>query len=197
MKRFQRSPEPPEFDAQCRRPGLAWLARNPPPKRPRDFWSPFKLPLAEASDCLCNYSCLFEPVGTVDHYLSCMVHRERAYEWTNYRFASHWINCCKGTADEALLDPYEVGDDWFEILLPSLQMVLTNRVPPDQRDRAEFTLLRLHLRDDERIIRLRQEWYRMYQVGELSLEGLRKKAPLLARAIEQSAVDEPESDPLP
>lgn len=31
---------------------------------------------------------------------------------------------------------------------------------------------------------LRREWYRMYQCGELNLEGLRKKAPLIAAAIE-------------
>jgi hypothetical protein len=194
MKRFLRSPEPAEFDAQCRQPGLAWLARNPPPKRPRDFWSPFKTPLAEASDWLCNYSCVFEPVGTVDHYLSCKEHRERAYDWSNYRFASQWINCCKGTADDALLDPFEVGDDWFEILLPSLQMVLTDRVPPEQRQRSAFTLLRLRLRDDERIIRLRREWYRMYQDGELNLDGLRKKAPLLARAVEKQRAHSPLAD---
>jgi rsbT co-antagonist protein RsbR len=37
----------------------------------------------------------------------------------------------------------------------------------------------------ERVIRQHREWYRMFQDGELSLEGLRKKAPLIARAIEK------------
>lgn len=40
---------------------------------------------------------------------------------------------------------------------------------------------RLH--DDERVLRQRREWYRMFQDGEVSLEGLRKKAPLIAMAV--------------
>ena len=71
----------------------------------------------------------------------------------------------------------------FEILLPSLQLVLTSAVPSAIRKRADFTLTRLHLRDDERIIRQRQQWYRMYQEGKLSLEGLETVAPLIARAV--------------
>jgi hypothetical protein len=191
MRRFQRKPEPAGFDEECRQPGLAWLQRNPPPKRPRDFWSPFRAQLCDAFDQLCGYSCMYEPVGTVDHYLSCSVHRERAYEWSNFRFASQWINSSKRTADDDVLDPFEVEDGWFEILLPSLQLVLTDRVPPEHRTRAEHTLLRLHLRNDPRVIRQRAEWYRMYEEGELSLEGLRKKAPLIAEAVERQAFTRP------
>lgn len=153
--------------------------------RPRDFWSPFKGQLADAFAQLCAYSCLFEPVGTVDHYLSFRERRDLAYEWSNYRFASQWINSSKQAADDAVLDPFEVGDDWFELLLPSLQLVASDRIPPAERARAEKTLERLHLRDDERVVRQRSEWYRMYNEGEVSLDGLRKKAPLLARAIEK------------
>jgi hypothetical protein len=185
MKRFQRALEPAGFDEGCRQPGLAWLRANPSPKRPRDFWSPFKTRLCDAFGQLCGYSCMFEPVGTVDHYLSCHVRRERAYEWDNFRFASQWINSSKRTADDEVLDPFEVEDGWFEILLPSLQLVLTDRVPPEHRARAEHTLRRLHLRDDVRVIRQRAEWYRMYEEGELNLEGLRRKAPLIADAIER------------
>ena len=74
-------------------------------------------------------------------------------------------------------------DGWFEVLLPSLQLVATDAVPEVLRDRANFVLKRLHLRDDERVVRQRREWYRMYQEGELTLDGLRKKAPLIAAAV--------------
>lgn len=183
MRRFQRCDPPDGFDKRCRQRGLDWLAQNPSPARPRDFWSPFKPQLADAFECLCGYSCMYEPVGTVDHYLSCHEHRERAYEWSNFRFASQWINSSKKSADDTVLDPFEVEDDWFEILLPSLQLVVTDRVPPEHRARVEYTLHRLHLRDDERVIRQRAEWYRMYTEGEINLEGLQKKAPLIARAV--------------
>lgn len=66
-----------------------------------------------------------------------------------------------------------------------LQLVVNeSRVPESLRERARFVLTRLHLRDDERVIRQRRAWYRMYEDGELTLEWLRRKAPLIARAIE-------------
>jgi hypothetical protein len=185
MIRFEPSPSPTEFEERCRQPGMAWLAENPAVARPRDLWSRFKPQLADAFGQLCAYSCMYEPIGTVDHYLSWKTHPERAYDWDNYRFASPWLNSSKQAADDAVLDPFQVGDGWFEIQLPSLQLVLTDAVPKEHRARAEHTLVRLHLRDDERVIRQRREWYRMYQEGELSLEGLRKKAPLIARAVEK------------
>jgi hypothetical protein len=83
-----------------------------------------------------------------------------------------------------VLDPHEVGAGWFEILLPSLQMRVTDFVPPDMRAKAEYTLKRLKLRDGERIIKWRKAWYDMYLANELPLSGLRKVAPLLAQAVE-------------
>jgi len=129
---------------------------------------------------------MFEPVGTVDHFVSCDEDRSKAYVWSNYRFASGWINSSKSTVTSSeIFDPFEVGDGWFEILLPSLQLVATHAVPETLRKRADFVLDRLHLRDDERVIRQRREWYRMYQEHELTLDGLRKKAPLIALAVEK------------
>ncbi|MEB3336577.1 MAG: hypothetical protein VKJ46_03875, partial [Leptolyngbyaceae bacterium] len=126
-------------------------------KRPRDLWSPFKSPLADGFHKLCGYSAMLDLGGTVDHYLSCKNHRSLAYEWSNYRFCSGWINSSKRALDDQVLDPFQVEDDWFEILLPSLQLVLTASVPDSERDRAEFTLQRLGLKDDERILRQRRE----------------------------------------
>lgn len=122
-------------------------------------------------------------VGVVDHYLSCGNHPKRAYEWRNYRYASAWINCSKGTEDEKVLDPLEVQDDWFQVLLPSLQLVLTDRIPAEQRQRAQYTLERLHLRDDERVIRQRRAWYSEFESGGISLNELERVAPLIARAV--------------
>ena len=128
---------------------------------------------------------MYEPVGTVDHFVSCDTDAKLAYEWSNYRFSAQWINSSKQTADGAVMDPCSVGEDWFEISLPDLQLRVTDKVPHGQRQLAEDTLNRLHLRHDERIQRQRREWYRMYQDGELTLEGLRKKAPLIAKAVEK------------
>lgn len=188
MIHFDRVAEPSEFDAKVRKPGLSWMKSNPEAQRPKDLWSPFKMPLADGFRMLCAYSAMWEPVGTVDHYVSCAEDASRAYEWDNYRYASQWINSSKsGKKNEPMrvLDPFEVNDMWFELILPSLQLVVSDSIPENLRRRAEYTLERLHLRDDERVLRQRREWFRMYCEGELTIEGLRKKAPLIARAVEK------------
>ena len=184
MIHFDLAPEPAHFDETVRRPGRHWLESHPESDRPKPFWNAVKFDLADAFGWLCGYSAMYEPVGTVDHYLSINNRRDRAYEWDNYRYSAGWINSSKQQADQTVLDPFEVEDGWFQILLPSLQLQLSDDIPNEHKDKAEFTLNRLHLRDDERVIRQRREWYRMFQEGELPLERLRKKAPLIARAIE-------------
>lgn len=106
--------------------------------------------------------------GTVDHFLSWKNRPELTYEWSNYRYADHRLNAKKQNIDDAILDPYEVGDDWFEILLPSLQMRMTDRVTAKMRKRAELTLRRLGLDHDERIVAYRAVWWRMF----LSIDDL-------------------------
>lgn len=176
--------EPPSFHDECRAPGNAWLLANPEARRPRDFWSPFRGHLSDAFRELCAYSAMYEPVGTVDHFVSCNENRDLAYEWANYRFASGWINSSKSrTVAEQILDPLQVGDGWFRILLPSLQLVITERVPAEFRERAQETLRRLHLVDDERVIRQRRKWLALWESGSLSLDGLRQMAPLIAEAV--------------
>ena len=177
--------KPRGFDAKVKTPGDVWLASNPTALRPPAMWAPYTSTLSEGFANLCGYAAMHDPTGgTVDHFLSFKHHRHLAYEWTNYRFASAPLNSSKRAADDSVLDPYEIGAGWFEIILPSLQMRLTNAVPPAMRAKAAFTLMRLKLRDGERIIRWRQSWYRMYTDGQLTLDGLRAVAPVLAAAVE-------------
>ncbi len=185
MKHFDQPPEPPEFDERCRQRGNRWLEEHTRAERPRDYWTEFKPQLADGFFDLCAYTVMYAPQGTVDHYLSRQNYRHLIYAWSNYRFSAGWINSSKKTADDTVLDPFEVGDGWFEILLPSLQLVVTDNIPPGLRQKAEYTLKRLHLGDDERVIHQRREWYRMYQTGELTLAGLYRKAPLIASAVEK------------
>ena len=189
MIHFDPAPEPEDFDRRVRQKGQRWL-EGQPNGPPRAFWAGCKSDLASGFRNLCAYSAMYEAVGTVDHYLSWRHHRQLAYEWSNYRYASAWINSSKGGLDDQVLDPFEVGNDWFRLLLPSLQLVLNEAaIPAAQLERARFTLEKLHLRDDERVIRQRREWLRLYEAGELSLEGLRSKAPLIAQAVERQQQD--------
>ena len=101
-------PEPLGFDERVRKPGNAWLAENPGAERPRDLWSPFRAVLAEGFANRCGYTALHEPVGTVDHFASTRERPALAYEWSNYRFASQWINSSKKAG--GMLDPHVVGE---------------------------------------------------------------------------------------
>jgi hypothetical protein len=64
----------------------------------------------------------------------------------------------------------------------------TNKVPARLRAKAAHTLQRLGLADGERVIRWRRSWYELYQRGELTLDGLRACAPLIADAVEREGL---------
>lgn len=176
-------PEPSGFDERARRPGNAWLANNHGSKRPIDYWSSFRDVLADGFADRCGYTAMYTPAGTVDHFRSYKTNPELAYEWANYRYAAAWINSAKKTSE--VLDPYEVGEGWFEVLLPSLQLVATDKVPPERRALVERTLKGLPIAHDERVMKQRRGWYKLFREGDLSLEGLRKVAPLIAAAEEK------------
>lgn len=179
--------KPKDFDVKVKVPGDQWLKDNPKAKRPKALWVSYTKDLAEGFSNLCGYAAMFDATGgTVDHYLSFKKYPKKAYDWDNYRFSSSTLNSSKRTADDAVLDPFEVQAGWFEIHLPSLQMRVTDAVPQAYRAKADYTLKRLGLRDGERVIRWRQSWYALYCFGDLSLEGLRKMAPLIAQAVEKA-----------
>jgi hypothetical protein len=124
--------------------------------------------------------------GEMEHFIPVAVLKRRkkdhlAYEWSNFRYVEGVLNQRKH--DHQLLDPFEVRDDWFKILLPSLQLVLTDRVPKRVQKNAEFTIERLGLRDDEVVIQYRRAWFAMYQRQEIALEGLQRVAALIAEAV--------------
>ncbi len=185
MIRIERIPEPDDFDARTRQPGNAWLAANPF-GRPRDLWSQFLPELSAQFAHRCGYRAMWDMDGTVDHYLCCTNYRNLAYEWSNYRYVSGSVNSSKKNLDDRVLDPFEVADNWFEVIFPSFQLVLTNDVPPNIREKAHFTLERLKLRNGYKARKARRIYYRHYREGTLPIEGLRIYAPQVARAVERA-----------
>lgn len=184
-----RPPEPPEFDARCRQPGLSWLLENPPEtgKRVPSYWTAFSSHLAAASAGRCYWLAMWVTTGQVEHFVAKVTVRgtpreHLIYEWRNYRWALDRINQFKGTAE--VLDPFEVRDDWFEVSLPDLQLRLTPQIPEDRRQLAEFTIGRLKLNDDFAIA-LRARFFEPYVHGQCALEYVRDHAPLLAQAIQR------------
>lgn len=176
-------PEPDEF-AEAKRRGLDWLAANPQAERPAPYWRPFRRILREGFQRRCGYTAMYEPAGTVDHFASVKNDATKAYDWGNYRFASAWINSAKKPAgDGQWVDPYEVQAGWFEVQLPDMQLRAGPGVPPSMAAKVAHTLKHLPIRDDERVIDQRREWYDLFKNGELSLAGLGRMAPLIAEAV--------------
>lgn len=191
VKRFQPTPEPDDFDTRCRQPGVRWLQENPGYSRPKDYWSQFEDQLRNAFSGLCAYSVMRMMKGQVDHFVPIAQLKQQqrhaeAYEWHNFRYADGFINQKKHS--HTVLDPFLVEDDWFEILLPSLQLVLTDRVPAQYRSLAAFTIDRLGLAHGEVVLRYRREFFELWQQGKIDIETLDHIAPLISAAIRRHPV---------
>lgn len=190
MMRFAPQPEPAQWDERCRQRGRIWLNEHPGYDRPNDYWTEFEPDLCKAFRQMCAYCVMVVMKADMDHFVP-VAHLKRqgkdelAYEWGNFRYGAGVLNQRK--CDHLILDPFQVQDDWFEIILPSLQLLLTDKVPKSRRRKAEFTLEKLGLQDGEVVIRYRQKWFEMYRQRRLDLNGLREVAPLIARAVEQDA----------
>ena len=187
MMRFDLQPEPATFDVRCRQRGKKWLADHPDYDRPHDYWSEFGQDLRQAFRGLCAYCAMWVMNGQTDHFVPVAMLKQQkqdllAYEWDNYRYADGSLNGRK--SKHIVLDPFTVNDEWFEISLPSLQLLLTDKLPAEKREIAEFTVKQLGLQDGEVVVRCRREWFKLYQERKLTLEGLKDRAPLIARAVE-------------
>ena len=181
-------PEPTEFHEGCRVKGQAWLAQHPDFKRPKDFWTPFEPSLHQVFRGFCGWSVAPLLRGQIDHFVSIAEAKRAgqthlAYEWSNLRYCNDWINQKKGSAK--VLDPFLVQPGWFQILLPSLQLVATDEIPTQLREIAGFTLKRLGLADGEAIVRFRSSCFQTYRKRRCDLDYLREIAPLVALAVEQ------------
>jgi hypothetical protein len=189
MIRVRTRPEPKDFARRCRDRGRNWLKNHAVYEgHPHDYWSEFEPELRETFNGLCGYCAMTVMKGQVDHFIAVAILKARgedqlAYEWSNFRYGEGVVNQRK--SNHLVLDPFKVKDDWFEILLPSMQLVLTKKVPKTQRKLAEFTIEKLGLRDGEVVVRYRRMWFQLYQNRELLIEGLKKCAPGIARTVER------------
>jgi hypothetical protein len=183
VKRIDPPIEPELFDEKCRRPGNRWLSSHPDGDPPAKFWRPFTIELCRGFQNRCAYSAMWDLNGTIDHFLSRKNHRHLSYEWSNLRYVSGWLNSTKQALDERVLDPLQVRDDWFEVVLPDLFMRLTKCIPARVRPLAEFTLTRLQLVDGDKVYDQRKIYYEAYKDKGRSIDWLEEVAPLVATAV--------------
>jgi 5-methylcytosine-specific restriction endonuclease McrA len=182
-------PEYPGFNSQVRRPGAAFLAAYPRPTseqfRKKNFWSRAAKELHAAYSGICAYTATYLPEqGSVDHFIPKTINPALAYEWSNYRLASGRVNSCKGNQTD-ILDPFQVGNDWFEIDIPSCLLRAKADLPHGLRTSINATINSLRLNTDDYYVQERCNILIDHAKGEITLNFLRRRYPFLAKEIER------------
>jgi hypothetical protein len=201
------APEPPEFDAKVRRPGLSAIDElvgrtprlpRPGPKRekvadreediPADAFPPFwrdVLPeMSVAYNRRCSYLAMYihhaTGSSTVDHVLPKSEEWSQVYEWSNYRFCAAVVNAKKG-ALLTLVDPFAIERGWFALNLGTLYVVAGDSAPSTEQARIDATLPVLNHR---LCVEERAEYVHCYQLGPgaggIDLAFLERRAPFIA-----------------
>ena len=152
----QSKPEYPDFDAQVRQRGQAFLQRNPSPNsrefRKHNYWTMALGNLYEAYDRVCAYTSReLTHSGSVDHYRPKSKHPHLAYEWDNYRLARQTINARKGESEE-VVDPFIVQQGWFTLDLPSCLIKPGQGLSREIRSKVNSTINTLGLNRDEGLV---------------------------------------------
>ncbi len=208
MIRVALAPEPANFDADVRRPGLdairelvgeAPLETRRGPKRKRiaesreaisaerypPLWRDTLDDMLVAYKRMCAYTCLYiEHVtggASVDHVLPKSTRWDRVYEWTNYRLACSLMNSRKG-ALTLVLDPCEIDDGWFCLELDAYQVIPNPELSGGLAQKIADTIDLLELNDNE-CLKARGEYVRGYLDGEIGFSYLERRAAFIAREL--------------
>ena len=216
MIRVARAQPPADFDATVRQPGLRALQRMlvGAPRgrgRPRSIYYPniASIPTGEmkpvwtkaipamlvAFKRTCAYSGLHIPeftgFPTVDHFIPKVANRLRAYDWDNFRLASHTANRLKDQ-DVEFVDPFTVPGAMFELDLGSFHVALNPATQHTFSPLAVTNTLRV-LNDSELVDARRDvvDWYLGVPNafgqprGPLSFADLTILAPFVAHELDQ------------
>ena len=194
MIRVEEAPEPADFDAVVRRPGLiavAEMAGKAPP-----------FARATGNPCKRRTHKVTQPDGSTAEVLwqredevpagelptdwtealpTMKRAWDKAYEWRNYRLASSKMNARKGDFG-AVLDPFDIKDHWFELKLTGFQVKPARGLPDALRDQIWDTVKRLRLNDRD-CWKGRERDAERYWRGEVSLRVLREDSPFVAREL--------------
>jgi hypothetical protein len=152
--------EPAQFGNRVRRPGRAFLRRNPPPTtiqiRAKNYWRRCHDDLYSLYNGICAYSAQWTPRtknpaniehSSVDHYVPLSANHALAYEWNNYRLARARLNNNK--ASEHVMDPFGIQPDWFVINFRTFLIRPNDGLSLALENDIEATITQLDLNHDD------------------------------------------------
>lgn len=196
MYKINRIAEPANFNTQVRQPGVAFLAQTPNPTYKqwisKNYWSTVSKELYEGSGGICAYSgCLIPYVvgtPTIDHQRPKDIYPALAYEWDNYILAALLPNSLK--RKHLVLDPRKIGDDWFELNIPTLEVEPNTNKSPRIVKWVEETIKHLKL-NDKRYIVMRQNNISPFIHGNWDYDYLLIASPFIAKELTRQNLDDP------
>ncbi len=183
MIRIERKAEPSDFDAKVRRPGLSYLkglaAGEKPSWARHSYWRKAKADMINAYKGICAYACCeITPSSSaeIDHFHPKSRYRQEAYEWDNLRLCSSNIN--KKKCDHDVLDPFDVRDRTFGIVLATGSMVKLKKYDSAYEALCDKTIKVLGLNEHE-YIKMRNDILDDYLRGEITISNLQKRNPFV------------------
>lgn len=206
MMRVCQAPEPATFDQKVRQPGLLAIAElaGQAPDVPRlagrpfaqvatdrseirpdkfpDYWTRVLDELMEAYHEICAFCCFrIHPVTggrSADHFVPKSRDWRAVYEWSNLRLCSTSINGRKwNNAD--MLDPFEIGEGWFQLELVGFQVMPNPALPAETRRAVDRTIQRLGL-NASTLCKAREEDAENYWTGDVTERILDRESPFVA-----------------
>jgi hypothetical protein len=189
----QLQPEAADFDAQVRRPGLAYLQTNPNPSsrefKRRNYWTRAVSELSSAYENRCAYTSLrMVDSISIDHFLPKAHYPELAYEWSNYRLARQKLNGRKGNTEE-VIDPFNVEFGWFELDLPSCLLQPAQSLEREIKSRINQTINILQLNRDESLVQERCDLLVNLADELITIEFVDKTYPFLSYEVRRQGVE--------
>ena len=184
-------PEPEDFDALVRKPGLNWLAskgwsRNQPPpdtSKLEPYWRSTQKHLYDAYSGVCAYLAIYfdrvTGASSTDHFIAKSKNAGLAYEWSNFRLSCLGANRRKNKFDD-LIDPAELKNYPFELNFVNglIKPSVAWENNPERKRLALSTIARLRLNDAE-TAEMRASHFEHVMNKDWSQNYLKKASPFV------------------
>ena len=163
-----------------RRAKIAEVEADIPAKDFPPFWRDALDDLLGAYERRCAFLAIYIEHATGNPSVDHMIPKSRAwsqvYEWDNYRLCAASVNSKKSDL-QTIIDPFEIGDGWFQLELVAFQVIRGPAVTPAYEGRVDATLELLNIGECRRA---RQEYVERYEQRDISFAYLDRRAPFIA-----------------
>lgn len=194
-------PSPPaHYEAQVRRPGLAFLAATPRPTKiqwdKHRYWQKIHSYLYSQHKGVCVYCASWTPKPrkggvdhtSIDHYVPKSARPPLAYEWKNFRMVRSKLNSRKDNFQD-VIDPCALRPGWFRLNFTSFFLEPDPGLPHAARQRVTATIQRLRLNDDPDYVNERARVVYRYAAGDISFPDVQRLYPFIASEMQARDFD--------